>query len=520
MRAGRRRSWVSAMGVGAMVAGMSIAGAPAAGAAVGTPSLVAGSPFDVNDYGAGGMSNIGAAAQSPDGTLLALGREGLPGDAAVALYRLDADGAPVIASVHTASDGDPAAVVPALEFSPDGALLAAPNADNDTVSIFTVAGGVPTLAGSVCAADGAPVHAPAPGACPVASPASVAFSPDGLLVAVANADNGTVSIFTVSGGTLTKPTAVCAADGGAPGPGGCPDVGPASVAFSPDGTLLAVANSRDDTVSILVVTGGGLAPGVVTCAADGTPPAPGPCPSAGPASVAFSPDGALLAVANAGVGVVSSYAVGVGGVPTYSGSVCAADGSAPGPGGCPAADPELVAFTPDGGSLAVANVGSRSAPLFAVSGGALTSPPVLLPLTDAGLVAMSVAAAPGGGYRIVLAGRNDGVSDVWVYAASPLPPPPPAVVAPPPSSTVPVPVTVAPTTTTASTPTPAPISSSSSKLAPAPAVTTPAPPAPPPATLAATGITTGWTLSLAALLILAGAGLLFAAGRWDRRGAA
>jgi DNA-binding beta-propeller fold protein YncE len=83
--------------------------------------------------------------------------------------------------------------------------------------------------------------------------------------------------------------------------------GPESVAFSPNGDLLATANRRDDSVSVFAVGSGGAL----------TPVAGSPFQtSIGPGSVAFSPGGGLLAPANLYGHSVSVFAVGAGGTLT------------------------------------------------------------------------------------------------------------------------------------------------------------------------------------------------------------
>ncbi|MBV8997018.1 MAG: beta-propeller fold lactonase family protein [Pseudonocardiales bacterium] len=79
-----------------------------------------------------------------------------------------------------------------------------------------------------------------------AKPSSVAFSPSGRLLAVANAYDNTVSVFSVgAGGTLSPATGSPFATGR----------NPVSVAFSPSGLLLAVAHANDNTVSVFSVAG-------------------------------------------------------------------------------------------------------------------------------------------------------------------------------------------------------------------------------------------------------------------------
>jgi hypothetical protein len=76
-------------------------------------------------------------------------------------------------------------------------------------------------------------------------PASVAFSPDGTLLATANFGTSTVSVFQVAAsGQLTAVTQTVTPSTGSE---------PYSLAFSPDGTLLATANLNASTVSMFTV---------------------------------------------------------------------------------------------------------------------------------------------------------------------------------------------------------------------------------------------------------------------------
>jgi DNA-binding beta-propeller fold protein YncE len=129
-------------------------------------------------------------------------------------------------------------------------------------------------------------------------PRSVAFSPDGGLLATVSNGPSTVSTYSVSaGGALTA--------GGTPAPTG---TNPWSVAFRPDGRLLATANIGDDNVSVFSVSAGGALTSV------GPPTSPGF--DSGPISLAFNPDGRLLATANFGDSTVSVFSVSAGGALT------------------------------------------------------------------------------------------------------------------------------------------------------------------------------------------------------------
>ena len=166
-----------------------------------------------------------------------------------------------------------------VAFSPSGRLLAIADRSYDP--------GLEML--SVNPATGALAEAPGSPYMAGVSTRSVAFSPDGRLVAVAEQDipGGGVGIFTVdpSTGALTP----------VPGsPFGDP-LRPDAVAFSPDGRVLAVANEQ--------------APGLSMFSVDRTEGAlkelPGSPYSIRLAySVAFSPDGRLLAVSIAPTGVI------------------------------------------------------------------------------------------------------------------------------------------------------------------------------------------------------------------------
>jgi hypothetical protein len=163
----------------------------------------------------------------------------------------------------------------------------------------------------------------------------VAFSPDGGLLASADSVTGTVSVFSVSaGGALTQVGAT---------PSG-PNT--TSVAFSPgDGGLLAATNYDNDTLSMFSVSAGGaLIPVGTTQTASGSHPD----------SVAFSPDGRLLATANGNDDTMSMFSVAAGGALTPVGSPTTTEDG-----------PVLVAFSRDGRLLATANLRADTVSVFA-----------------------------------------------------------------------------------------------------------------------------------------------------------
>lgn len=74
----------------------------------------------------------------------------------------------------------------------------------------------------------------------------VSFNPSGTLALVANRIDGTISVFTVSGRTLTPSGTVDL---------GAPDSGPCHVAFTRDGKMALVTRNNDSLISILAIDG-------------------------------------------------------------------------------------------------------------------------------------------------------------------------------------------------------------------------------------------------------------------------
>ena len=165
-----------------------------------------------------------------------------------------------------------------LAFSPSGRLLAVANRGRYrglaySLSVFSV----DQRTGALTQVPGSPFRAGS-------GPYSVVFSPDGGMLAVANVSGHSVSVFSVdqTTGALTQVK-------GSPFP---TTGGP--VAFSPDGGLLATPNTVGDSASVFSVD---QRTGTLT-------PVPGSPFQLGigsrPQSLAFSPVGGLLAIANNG----------------------------------------------------------------------------------------------------------------------------------------------------------------------------------------------------------------------------
>jgi 6-phosphogluconolactonase len=279
---------------------------------------------------------------------------------------------PVVGSPFaTGSASDPISVA----FSPSGALLAAANDSENTVSMFSVSasGALSAVAGSPFATGNVPT--------------SAAFSPNGQLLAVTNIGDGTVSVFSVS-----------AAGALAPAPGSPFATGntPLSVAFNPSGALLATGNVDDGTVSVFSVA----ATGALTPVA-GAPFVTGHSPT----SVAFSAGG-LLATANLADNTVSVFSV------AASGALSPVAGSPVATG----AGPFTVAFNSTGGLLATANNAGGSVSVFSVSAAGALAPTAGSPFAT-GVAPGSVAFRPGGGL-LVAGDSTNGTVGVYLLSAT------------------------------------------------------------------------------------------------------
>jgi 6-phosphogluconolactonase (cycloisomerase 2 family) len=278
----------------------------------------------------------------------------------------------------------------AVAFSPDGSWLATSNAYSGNISIFSVQESSGQLA---------PVMQSQPSNASTGSdPYGVAFSPDGTLVAVANLGSNSVSIFSFDdeSGQLTPVTQ-------SPTSRAKTGAEPAWVAFSPNGALLAVANIAGNSVSVFSVDD---ASGALTPVAQS--PASNAATGQAPGSVSFSPDGSLLATANFGSNDVSVFSVDDASGALTPIAQSPASNAATGNG------PVWAAFSPKGGLLATADWGSNGVSLFSVDAGGDLTPLVQSsdPSAATGQGPAWVAFSPSGN---LLATANSAANDVSIF---------------------------------------------------------------------------------------------------------
>jgi DNA-binding beta-propeller fold protein YncE len=191
-----------------------------------------------------------------------------------------------------------------VSFSPNASLIAVAERGNNRIRLVVVATGVvTTLAGS-----GSRAHADGKGtAASFNSPYGVSFSPDALLIAVADLDNNRIRLVVVATGevsTLAGSGSEAHADG---------------ISFSPDALRIAVADRGNNRIRLVVVATGvvsTLAGSGRRAHADGI----GAAASFNwPKEVSFSPDASLIAVADTNNNRIRLVVVATGVVSTLAG---------------------------------------------------------------------------------------------------------------------------------------------------------------------------------------------------------
>ena len=227
-------------------------------------------------------------------------------------------------------------------------------------------------------------------AAPVAAnsiPTAIVLDPSGNFAYVANATNGggpgSITAYSVKSDGRLSPV------GSNPGTG----VNPVALAIDHGGHFLFVANQGSDTVSVFSIGANAALTQVGAFAVVTSVPG---APAATPSSVAVTPSGSFVFVANAGQNTVSVFAVDAG-----TGALTAVAGSPFAAGTAPAA----VTVTPNGSYLYVANQGSNNISAFTICGSAVSGCATMAPgsltsetVASAGLAPMSLAVDPAGNF--------------------------------------------------------------------------------------------------------------------------
>ena len=298
--------------------------------------LVPGSPFTVP----GLMNGSAPMAFSPDGRRLAVvysnGGSSYGGSVSVFAVNqrtgaLNTNGPQYQLAATPNAEDTPQSVA----YSPDGGLLAVTNYEG-TVSMFMV----DPATGELTEVPGAPFQDRYD-----SGPYGVAFGAGGRLLAVSGEDSDSVSVFSVNQatGALTKN----------PGSTACPCAyANPSMAFSPNGRLVALMSGGVSVYSVNQATG----------ALREVPDSPFAAGST-PTAMAFSPDGRLLASADTIDTVNDSRMVSVFSVNQATGEL-RLQPSSPFAAG---AGIESIAFSPDGRLLALGNTDDDTVSVFSAA---------------------------------------------------------------------------------------------------------------------------------------------------------
>ncbi len=211
-----------------------------------------------------------------------------------------------------------------------------------------------------------------------AGPQSVAFSPNGNYLAVANNAGNSLQIFSFTAGT---PALVGTVNTGA-------STNPYSVAWSPNGNYFAVVNNGSSTLQVYSFSGG--TPTLVgNAVSTGS--------SAGPLSVSWSPNGNYIAVVNGNLNNLQVY--------SFSGNTPVQVGSTVSTG----ASPFAVAWSPSGNYLAVVDSAGPTLQIYSFSG---STPVAVGAGTTTNSTPRSVAWSPNGNYLVV---GNESLTTMQVF---------------------------------------------------------------------------------------------------------
>lgn len=249
-------------------------------------------------------------AYSPDGNFASVTNRG---SNAITIYKVDpTTGAltPINGTVANSSFPTQSGPV-AVEYSPDGAFAAVVNQDSNTVTSYRVDPntGAFTPSTGFIGSSSTPTQA---------SPADIAYSPDGTFAAVVNRDSNTVTVYRVNQTTgLLTPITGSLATSSFP-----TQLSPRAIRFSPDGNFVAVTNFGSDTVTIYLIN---KETGELTPVNDSLVNSSFPTQK-GPIAISFSPDGNFVSVVNNDSNTVTIYRTNISNVvanPTFATTRCA-----------------------------------------------------------------------------------------------------------------------------------------------------------------------------------------------------
>jgi 6-phosphogluconolactonase len=287
------------------------------------------------------------------------------GDTSVSAFSVDPSTGKITANgTGLATGSTPSAIV----LTPSGDAAFVTNRGTGDISRYTVASG-----GTLTAVSGAQAAG--------TNPMGMAIDTNGSFLFVANQGTGvpgssTISVFSISGTTLAAVGApVATADGAV------------AVAITPDGKYLYVANQFANLISAYSVDStGALTP------VPGSPYLAGTSPSA----LVVSPAGSFLYVANSGSDNISAFTI----CAVISNTCSVADGGlVPFPATFPAGlKPVSLALTPSGDFLYVADWQSNQVSGYAVSVASGTLTPTSQNAISTGVNPTWVAVHPGAGF--------------------------------------------------------------------------------------------------------------------------